>query len=65
MPDRGGVRARWIHEHPAAKDSPKELYGGSLRTCVGPDLGRTELADMTQAVTGQASRPPQAELNGL
>ena len=32
--------ARWIEEHPTARDSTKELYRGLLRTCIAPTLGR-------------------------
>jgi len=41
--------ARWIDEHPTARDSTKELYRGLLRTCVSPTLGRAAVASLSPA----------------
>jgi hypothetical protein len=35
----GEYLARWIDQHPKAKDSTKELYRGLLRTCIAPGIG--------------------------
>jgi integrase len=39
--------ARWIEQHPRAKDSTKELYRGLLRGCIGPDIGTVPLTGLT------------------
>ena len=41
--------ARWIEEHPTARQSTKELYRGLLRTCITPTLGRASVAGLTPA----------------
>ncbi|MBA2770370.1 MAG: hypothetical protein H0U35_14830, partial [Sporichthyaceae bacterium] len=41
--------AAWIEEHPTARDSTKELYGGLLRTCIAPTLGRTGVGSVSPA----------------
>ena len=35
--------ARWIEQHPRAKDSTKELYRGLLRGCIEPGIGAVRL----------------------
>jgi len=37
----------WIAQHPSARPGTKELYAGLLRTCIGEDLGRVPLTDLT------------------
>jgi len=37
----------WIIQPPSARSSTKELYGGLLRTCIAPDLGRWPVAELT------------------
>jgi integrase len=39
--------ARWIAQHPTAKDSTKELYRGLLRTCIDPGLATVRLTELT------------------
>ncbi|TAK68872.1 MAG: site-specific integrase [Actinomycetota bacterium] len=39
--------ARWIEQHPTAKDSTKGLYRGLLRGCIAPDLGKVRLGALT------------------
>ncbi len=39
----GEYLARWIEQHPRAKDSTKELYRGLLRGCIDPDIGKVKL----------------------
>jgi hypothetical protein len=41
--------ARWIEEHPTARDSTKELYRGLLRTCIAPTLGRSAVGSLSPA----------------
>jgi integrase len=41
--------ARWIEEHPTARESTKELYRGLLRTCITPTLGRSSVSGLTPA----------------
>ncbi len=41
--------ARWIEEHPTARESTKELYRGLLRTCITPTMGRASVAGLTAA----------------
>lgn len=41
--------ARWIEEHPTARESTKELYRGLLRTCITPTLGRSAVPGLTPA----------------
>jgi len=39
----GEYVARWIEQHPTAKDSTKGLYRGLLRGCIDPDIGKVKL----------------------
>ena len=43
----GEYVARWIEQHPKAKDSTKELYRGLLRGCIDTDLGKVNLGALT------------------
>jgi integrase len=43
----GEYLARWIAQHPTAKDSTKELYRGLLRSCIVPELGTVGLTELT------------------
>ncbi len=39
----------WIEQHPTARNSTKELYGGLLRTCLVPGLGPVAVSRLTPA----------------
>lgn len=41
--------ARWIEEHPTARDSTKELNRGLLRTCIAPTLARAAVGSLAPA----------------
>ena len=41
--------ARWIEEHPTARESTKELYRGLMRTCIAPTLGRAAVGSLSPA----------------
>lgn len=43
----GEYVARWIEQHPRAKNSTKELYRGLLRRCIDPDIGDVNLDALT------------------
>jgi len=43
----GKYIARWIEQHPSAKDSTKALYRGLLRGCIEPELGKVRLGALT------------------
>jgi integrase len=46
-PSVAGYLARWIEEHPTARESTKELYRGLLRTCIAPTLGRAGVGSLS------------------
>lgn len=43
----GEYVARWIEQHPSAKDSTKGLYRGLLRGCIDPNIGKVKLGALT------------------
>ena len=45
--------ARWIDQHPSAKESTRELYRGLLAACIEPSLGRMPLPSVTPDMVRQ------------